>query len=363
MKYFAILILFLLGLTSQKICATNGGTHTYQFLSLTNSPRVASLGGKLIAIKDSDVTLPYYNPSLLNASMHNHLSLNYINYFAGINFGYTSYARTFKGIGNVAAGIHFVNYGEFIAADETGEITGTFKAGEYAINMFWSRQLLDSSFSIGVNFKPVMSFLEKYSSYGFATDLGITYQSKEKLFTAALVIRNIGSQLKAYNRKVFEPLPFEILLGGSIKLRHAPFRICFTGHQLQTLDLTYEKEEKTSEIQTTLSEQHDTTERKIDQITSSLGDFADHFLRHMIIGVEMPIIENNVYLRFGYNYKRRQELGVSSKMSTVGFSWGFGLRISKIFINYGRAKYHLAGPSNHISINMNLTDFYKSSNN
>ncbi len=360
MKYFAILLFFLLGLNSQNIIATSGGNHTYKFLSLTNSPRVASLGGKLIAIKDDDVSLPYYNPSLLNASMNNHLALNYINYFAGINFGYASYARTIKGIGNVSAGIHYINYGEFTAADETGLITGTFKAGEYAINMFWSRQL-DSSFSVGVNFKPIMSFLEKYSSYGFATDLGITYQSDDKLFTAALVFRNIGSQLKAYNRKVFEPLPFEILLGGSIKLRHAPFRICFTGHQLQTLDLTYEKEEETTEIQTSLSESLDTTEKKIDQITSSLGDFADQFLRHTIIGVEMPLIENNIYLRFGYNYKRRQELGVSTKMSTVGFSWGFGLRISKIFINYGRANYHLAGPSNHFSIRVNLADFYTSS--
>jgi hypothetical protein len=43
-------------------------------------------------------------------------------------------------------------------------------------------------------------------------------------------------------------------------------------------------------------------------------------------------------------------------MSTVGFSWGFGLRISRFHINYGLARYHLAGSSNIISIALNLND-------
>ena len=42
----------------------------------------------------------------------------------------------------------------------------------------------------------------------------------------------------------------------------------------------------------------------------------------------------------------------------VGFSWGFGIKISKFHFSYGRATYHLAGGSNHFSLSTNLSDFY-----
>jgi hypothetical protein len=54
-------------------------------------------------------------------------------------------------------------------------------------------------------------------------------------------------------------------------------------------------------------------------------------------------------------------LGVESRMSTVGLSWGFGFRISKFHISYGRATYHLAGASNHFSISTNFSDFIRKS--
>ena len=64
-------------------------------------------------------------------------------------------------------------------------------------------------------------------------------------------------------------------------------------------------------------------------------------------------------LRFGYNYKRRQEMKIDTKTAMAGFSWGFGLKISKFHISYGRATYHLAGASNHFSISTNLNELNK----
>jgi hypothetical protein len=43
----------------------------------------------------------------------------------------------------------------------------------------------------------------------------------------------------------------------------------------------------------------------------------------------------------------------------VGFSYGFGIKISKFHLSYGRATYHLAGASNHFSISTNFSSFYK----
>ena len=61
-----------------------GGTRTYAFLDLTNSARIASLGGKMVPIYDDDLNLPFFNPALLNSQMDNHLVLNYVNYFSDI---------------------------------------------------------------------------------------------------------------------------------------------------------------------------------------------------------------------------------------------------------------------------------------
>jgi len=81
-------------------------------------------------------------------------------------------------------------------------------------------------------------------------------------------------------------------------------------------------------------------------------------MRHLIIGAEFALARN-FYLRMGYNYQRRKELRVASRISTVGFSWGFGMRISKFHFSYARATYHLAGSPNIITITTNLSDFKK----
>ncbi|HEX3009536.1 MAG TPA: hypothetical protein VHO90_18170, partial [Bacteroidales bacterium] len=62
------------------------------------------------------------------------------------------------------------------------------------------------------------------------------------------------------------------------------------------------------------------------------------------------------YVRAGYNYQRRKEMTIASKTGMVGFSFGFGIKISRFNIEYGRAAYHLAGASNHFSIGLNLDE-------
>ena len=60
-------------------------------------------------------------------------------------------------------------------------------------------------------------------------------------------------------------------------------------------------------------------------------------MRHLIFGIEFIPLDN-FYLRAGYNYQRRQELKISNRTAMVGFSWGFGIRISKFHLSYGTGK-------------------------
>ncbi|HAF29725.1 MAG TPA: hypothetical protein DCG75_11825 [Bacteroidales bacterium] len=342
----SLIIIFIVFLSIQ-LSAQIGGTHTYDFLNLINSARVSSLGGDVIAINDNDFNLTYHNPALLNPEMNHDLVLNYVNYFTDINYGYAAYATNIKDYGIFSGGIEYINYGKFIAADEKGIVTGEFKAAEYAINLIYSRAI-DSTFRVGVNVKPIISTLEKYTSLGLAADFGIIYNKPRSLFTAALVVKNLGAQLKGYTDER-ESLPFNIQLGISQKLKHAPLLFSVTYDHLEQWDLTYTKTEDASGLDPITGEEP--KESTIDKI-------ADQFMRHIILGVEFNPI-NNFYVRAGYNYRRRQEMLIESKTSTIGFSWGFGIKISKFHLSYGRATYHLAGASDHFSISTNLDSFRK----
>lgn len=341
-KFYIVFVVILL---STSVKAQIGGTHTYDFLNLIHSARVSSLGGDVIAINDNDINLTYHNPALLTSEMNHDLVLNYVNYFTDINYGYAAYATELKDYGIFSAGINYINYGVFTAADEKGVVTGEFKAAEYAINLIYSRAI-DSVFRIGVNVKPIISTLEKYTSIGVAADFGVVYQKPNSLFTAALVVKNIGSQLTTYANER-ETLPFNIQLGISQKLKHAPLLFSVTFDHLEKWDLTYDKPEEESSLDPLSSEE---------ESKSNLDKIADQFMRHIILGVEFSPV-NNFYVRAGYNYRRRQEMIIDSKTSTIGFSWGFGIKISKFHLSYGRAAYHLAGASNHFSVITNLDSF------
>ncbi|MBN1250605.1 MAG: type IX secretion system protein PorQ [Bacteroidales bacterium] len=324
-----------------------GGNSTYDFLNLTNSARVAALGGDNISIQDSDLNFVYHNPALLNNSMSNNIVINYVNYFADINYGYAAYAKNLSKLGIFAAGIHYINYGKFIEADYTGNIIGEFKAYELALNIFCSKPLLDSILTAGINLKPIYSKLEKYSSFGLALDFGLSYNSNSKLFSAGLVIKNIGHQIKPYTQGNYEPLPFDIQLGLTQKLSHAPFRFSVLLHHLYIWDLTYNinANQAFSTASNTTLEQTGT-------------NFFDKVFRHSIFSLEF-IPTKNFILMVGYNHQKRKEMLVLTKPFLVGYSWGLQIKISKFKISYSQSILHLAGISNHISLNLNLNNFYR----
>jgi hypothetical protein len=327
--------IFLLNLLMLQLFSQTGGDNVYEFLNLTHSGLVASLGGTNVSLWGNDPNLVYHNPALLNNSMDKSLALNYVNYFAGINYGMTMYSKSYPSTGNFAAGITYLNYGSFKETDELGNITGTFSAAEYAFSFVYSKDI-DSLFSVGGNLKPILSHLEKYTSFGFAFDIGAAYHSRDNLFSAGLVIKNAGLQITTYAGEEREKLPFEIQAGVTQKLAHAPFRFSFTLRHLEKFDLIYKYDDGSTTLSSGTS-------------SSPMTDFFENAMRHIVIGTEI-IPQKNFYLSAGYNYQRRRELQVDSKVSTVGFSWGFGINTSFMSVGFGRATFHLAGASNHVSI-------------
>ena len=326
-----------------------GGTATYSFLDLTPSSQVAALGGKVNSIVGDDPALAFYNPGLLDFQANNNLSLNFINFFANVNLGYVAYSRSYKNIGCFAAGIHYINYGKFIEADNAGLILGSFTAAEYAFNLTYSRSLpwLDSTLFVGVNIKPILSMFERYTSHGLLADLGVSYRHPDKLFVAALVFRNIGGQITPYSDGGREPVPFEIQLGFSQKLQYAPFRFSLILQHLERLQLGYNKVNLNPAPGQTIVREED-LKRGFDYIL-------DETLRHIIVGVEcLPF--QGLTIRAGYNYNRRQEMKIDTRPAMVGFSWGLGIHLSRFNIDYARSIWHLAGATDHISLKIVISD-------
>jgi hypothetical protein len=326
-----ILIFLSLTIIISPSYAQTGGDNIYEFLNLTHSGLVSSLGGTNVSIQGNNLNLAYYNPALLQPAMNKTLALNYSNYFAGINYGLAMYSKSYTGIGNFAAGITYLNYGSFTESDASGIITGDFGASEYALSMIYSRNI-DSLFSVGITFKPVLSQLEKYSSFGFAFDIGASWHNRKKLFSAGMTIKNAGYQVTTYAGEPHQKLPFEIQAGISQKLAYAPLRFSLTLRHLEKFDLTYEY----------IDPQQDANN------PSSSSEFIPH---------------KNFYISAGYNYQRRKELQVESNVSTVGLSWGFGINTSWLDIEFGRATYHLAGSSTNFSVILRPDNIYKRNRN
>ena len=336
-KYILFLFLCFAVLAAK---AQIGGENTYQFLELTNSARIAALGGNQIAIADStDLNLPYHNPASLHQSMEDKVLVNYVNYMSDINYGYASLAKSFDSIGNFAIGVHYINYGKFDEATDLGELTGnTFKAAEYAFHFIYSNNY--KRLRYGAALKPVLSSFESYQSFGLAADLGLSFASKGKFTNVSLVVRNIGGQITTYyDSGEREKIPFNLQAGISQRLRHAPVLLSLNMQYLNQWNLGNSVEDD--------GETDDFYEQE-----EALGK---QIMRHLVFGVEI-LPSENFTIRAGYNYQRRQELKFNDRAAMVGLSAGFGLKIKRFRLDYAISQYHLTGSSNLFSLTVNINN-------
>ena len=346
---FLFVSAILLSVTINSLFAQSGSSGTYEFLNLTNSARIASIGGNFLPVRDNDVTIALANPSVITPEMNNSLAFSFVNYMAA-NYGYVMFAHSFNKAGNFAGALQFVSYGNFTQADASGTITGTFSASEYALSIGWGRPL-SRCFNIGANAKLIYSALETYRSFGIAVDVAGTYTSTDDVFNASLIFRNIGYQIVPYTAGNHEPLPFQIQIGLSEKLKHIPLRFYELLTDLQKWDLSYTDPNNPANQADPITGQT--------QSKSGISKFADNFMKHVVLGAEITIAKVFA-IRLGYNYRDRQEMKLYGKTGLAGFSLGFGLRIKMFNISYTRASMQAGGRNpNYFTVGVNLSEFTK----
>lgn len=324
-------------------------TGIYRFYELPQSARIAGLGGNSIANPEFDINFATANPSAMKDTMSNQFAINATSYMTGIKYGSFTWGYSLRERGNLAFSVQYLDYGNFNRLDEFGYNQGTYSGNDYAFNLIWSKELF-KHIHIGAAFKPMVSQVDTYKSYGVAFDMGAHFYNPEYGTMVSLVFKNMGKQVDPYSNGHSEDLPYDVQLGISTKLKYAPFRFSFVLHNLNRYNLIYTNNNVSEPNNTGL------TPEEIEK--DYVHDNLENLLRHTIFGFEL-IPSKAFYLQFGYNFQRRSELKTVSKPAMSGASMGLGIRIKKINISYARAQYHLSQATNHISIQTNLSNLFR----
>lgn len=330
--------------------AQTGGTTVFPSLKLDYSAREAGLGGHFITVKDNDINMGVNNPSMLNDTMHQHITFQHAIYVAGINYGSLAYGHSFGKKGTLSAFAKYVGYGQFERTDPLGNVNGTFSAGDFIFGAGYGYKF-GKYFSIGANLNFVVSQLESYSSFGMGLDLAATFHHDKSNILLTAMVKNAGVQIKGYTPgNAGTPLPINLMLGFSYRVHKAPFRLSVIFHNLQKWDLSYNDPSILPSIDPLTGE----------TIEPPKANFGEKLMRHINLGLEV-FIGKYVHLRTGFNYHRRKEIEVTGRPGIGGLSFGLGLRFKKFHFDYAFAMHSNAGFNNMIGISTNIGAWKKKS--
>jgi len=305
-KYLYQISLFALIFLSTGLSQT-----TYDFLRVDMSARAGALGGSFVSNND-DVDVLFYNPAGIAPLQNSPVSLSFVKHLLDINLFSLAYSTEFENIGRFGTALKYINYGTFDAADEFGNRTGEFNAGEFAFLICYAGEF-EENFYYGVNAKVIYSSIAENSSSALATDIGLQYAIPSQQINIAAGVTNLGKQVSSY-MNTEEDLPVDVSIGISKRLENLPVRLSLDFHRLND-----EREE-----------------------------FYQHF-KGFTIGAEF-YLSKVLNLRLGYDNERRSELKVGSTSGIAGFNAGLGVLISEYQFNYGYSSLGLVGAMHRIGI-------------
>jgi len=284
-------------------------TTAYNFLSVPASSHVYGLGGHNLTIIDDDINLIEQNPALLGPEYDHQVGLNYMRYIGETNFAGLRYGQGVSEHGAIAVGLQYFGYGNIQGADIDGTKTGTFSASDMAFSLTYSHDISEK-WRGGITLKYLYSKYEDYTAGAVAADLGINFYDPDHEFSASLVAKNLGGQVKKFNQNK-DDLPWDIQVGVSKMLGMAPIRLHVTAYELTRWSSPYYKIEDVNNPNSDLIEKE---------------SFGSNLLRHMVFGVDV-LPTNNLYLGLGYNYRVRSDMATYKRDFMSGLSVCGGLKV------------------------------------
>jgi len=294
----------------------------FPVVQLDESARVAGLGGRSPALATDDVGALFSNPALLSTSARKTLSVSYLNHIGDINAGWISYAVGIDSLTTAGVGIRYLSFGSIDKADEAGVRNGTFSASDVGITFGASRSYLPG-LTYGANINFLLSSIDGFHSSALTIDAGVLYKMESSGTTLGATIHHAGFVLSSFGRRD-DSVPFDIRIGLSKRLAHMPLLLSVTAYRLHAFDGGPDN-------------------------ATALGSA----LYHLILGTEF-LFSDSFQIRFAYNHRRHDELRMKSRLDLAGFSFGTGIRLSKIVVDYAFSSWSSLGGLHRFSIRTGL---------
>ena len=326
------------------IAQTLGGESVFNFLKLPNTPQLTALGGVNISESSNDAGLAFNNPSQLVPAMHTQMNAVFNSHYSGISVYHLSLAyRQEKIKTNFLFGLNYFNYGSSTATDPAGNILGSFRPTDWVMQLSASRAY-GSRWNYGMSIKFIQSSYGQFRSNGIAADVGLRYTDSSGLFSASVLAKNMGTQLKAYPGARAEDLPFDLQIGFTKRMAAAPFGISLTGQRVHRFNIRYED--------TVFNQENGFPNSSEKKFT------AGKLLDHLVLGASI-YFGDRVEFQAGYNFLRRRELNIGNEGNGFnGFSLGAAVHLGKLDIRYARAFYQGNTAYNQFGLNMTLNRYF-----
>lgn len=322
---------------------TIGGNSIYNFLKLPATPQLTGLGGINISNISNDIGLSFNNPALLRPSMHAQLTTVFNSMYAGIKNYHAMMGYTREKLQtNFSLGTEYFDYGTIAQTDASGNVLGTFRPGDYVVQVSGSRKYLERWY-YGATIKFIHSNYGLYRSDGLAMDVGVAYYDSTSQLQVSVLMKNMGVQLKRYEGTTGDDLPFDIQAGITKRLKNAPLQFSVTAQRLHQFNIRY----------------NDTSfnnDNGFNQTSEAAITF-DKIFRHIVIATQV-YVGDKLEITAAYNHLRRAELNIYNATNGLnGFSLGVGVLFKKIQIRYARAYYQNNTAYNQFGLNLSLNEF------
>jgi hypothetical protein len=254
-------------------------------------------------------------------------SAGYLAYVSDIGIGNVAFAKALGERSAFGAGFIFSNYGKMLETTNDQIILGDLNASDICGNIFFSRDLTDRIRG-GVAAKFIYSNYHHHTAIGLGVDVGLSYYHPEKQLSVGLAGKNLGRQIKAYETELANR-PWDIQLGISQKLTHAPIRYSITAVHLKQWQLYNTQGEKDA--------------------------FTTNLLKHLVFGVEL-LPTDNFWFGLGFNTKRSADLHLNEGNRMAGFSVGAGLKVKAFSFGCSVGQYHPSATSFMLNISTSLSE-------
>lgn len=292
---------------------------SFNFLKLPVSAHAAALGGMNISLIDDDATLAFSNPALLASVSDKTINLNYMSYMKGSLVASAAFVKAIGERHTLGFNAQYVNYGSMDETDEAGNVTGSFSAKDFCLAGQYSYSLSERWVG-GATARFIFSKYAEYSSFAVAFDLGLNYFDEEHDFSASITMRNVGAQIKRFDERT-EHLPFDLDIGFSQSMAHAPIRFSVTLTDMTRWSSRYYFSESGKKC-----------------------SFGRILFNHFVLGVDI-LPTKFLYISGGYNARRAYELKAAGSGKGAGWSFGGGLKLERFKLGLAYAKYHVAASS------------------